>query len=277
MKSKYEEKLSNLGITHPSEPVESVLSAACSSIGFDIVEMWLRTGPKTHQLIHSHLRYSSLNDTQRSALVDVYYGDNAPNRAHKLSPALCKKARANNNVVWVTSQTYYGAQALKCSLSGVLSAVAVPVCHEESQTNMTVIYFSMKKSVVMPVATEFLIHMSLAASIVCVNLFDRDLLIKAKDDIEGIDEEGISLSEHDHGGEEVGGSEGLAMSSTSGLSATSIVTGSQSLSTATSIMKQQVKSMNQRAELSKNINLTPSQSPGLEFNIHNVDVVDADG
>ena len=176
VKSKYEDKLSNLGLTHPSEPVESVLAAACASIGFDIVEMWLRTGPKTHQLIHSHLRYSALDDTTRTALVDVYYGDNAPNRAHKLSPALCKKARANNNIVWVTAQTYYGAQALKCSLSGVLSAVAVPICHEESQTNMTVIYFSMKRATMQPVASEFLIHMSLAAAIVSVNIFDHDLI-----------------------------------------------------------------------------------------------------
>ncbi len=171
--STYDDRLSMLGVAHPSEPLESVLAAACDAIGFDIVELWLRTGHKSHQLIHSHLRYSSLDDTTRSALVNVYYGDDAHSRTHKLSPALCKKTREHNGVFWVSSETFFGAQALAISLSNVKSAVAVPVFHEESQTNMTIIYFSMKKKKKLPAINEFLTHMSLAAAIASVHMLDE--------------------------------------------------------------------------------------------------------
>ena len=51
------------------------------------------------------------------------YGDSsASDRTHRLSPALCKKAKEDNVAVWVTAQTESGAKALKCSLNGVLTA-----------------------------------------------------------------------------------------------------------------------------------------------------------
>ena len=143
-------------------------------MGFDIAEMWLRTGRKTHQLIHSHLRHTNLDETMRDQLVEVYYGERAPDRTHKLSPALCKKAKEDNDVVWVTAQTESGAKALKCSLNGVLTAVAVPVCHEKSNTNMTVIYFSVKRATMRAEAIEFLVHSSLAAAVAGVNNFADD-------------------------------------------------------------------------------------------------------
>jgi len=251
VKSQYEQTLSNIGITHPSDPLESVLAAACASIGFDIVEMWLRTGPRTHQLIHSHLRYSALDDTTRSALVDVYYGDSAPSRTHRLSPALCKRARMHNNIVWITSQTEQGAQALRCSLSGVLSAVAVPVCHEETQTNLTVIYFSMKRTAMQPVASEFLIHMSLAAAIVSVNNFDRDMIQEnASSNYQEIDDANDDeIDEMDNEMARSGGNSSAI-----------------SQSSMTSSVAQEAESYNLRTQLSKMIDLT-SVSPAPEETI----------
>ena len=91
-----------------------------------------------------------------------------------MKKALSKKAKHDNDVVWVTAQTESGAKALKCSLSGVLTAVAVPVCHPVSNTNITVIYFSVRKATNRPEAIEFLIHMSLAAAVAGVNHFTDD-------------------------------------------------------------------------------------------------------
>lgn len=125
--------------------VESVLGAACHVMGFDIAEVWLRTGPKTHQLINSHLRPTALEDTVREDLVSVYYGERASERTHRLSPALCKRAKEANDVVWVTAQT--DESALRLSISDVRTAVAIPVCHQPTHTNLTVIFFSIKRCV----------------------------------------------------------------------------------------------------------------------------------
>lgn len=130
-----------------SESVETVLSSSCDVMGFDIAEMWLRTGPKTHQLTNSHLRATALEDSVRKDLVDVYYGEKSSERTHRLSPALCKRAKDANDVVWVTAHTPHGAEALRCSISNVRTAVAVPVCHEASNTNITIIYFSIRRYV----------------------------------------------------------------------------------------------------------------------------------
>ena len=131
----------------PSASVEAVLSASCEVMGFDISEMWLRTGPKTHQLTNSHLRPTALEDSVRKQLVEVYYGDKSSERTHRLSPALCKRAKDANDVVWVTAHTPLGEEALRCSISNVRTAVAVPVCHEASNTNITIIYFSIRRYV----------------------------------------------------------------------------------------------------------------------------------
>ena len=48
-------------------------------------------------------------------------------------------------MVWVTAHTLHGAEALKCSISDVRTAVAVPVCHGGSETNVTIIYFSIRR------------------------------------------------------------------------------------------------------------------------------------
>lgn len=157
--------------------VEAVLAASCDVMGFDIAEMWLRTGPKTHQLTNSHLRPTALEDSVRKDLVDVYYGDRSSERTHRLSPALCKRAKDANDVVWVTAHTPHGAEALRCSISNVRTAVAVPVCHEASNTNMTIIFFSIRRIIMRPPAVEFLVHMSLCAAIASINSLAEDGLV----------------------------------------------------------------------------------------------------
>ena len=131
----------------PSAAVEAVLAASCEVMGFDIAEVWLRTGPKTHQLTNSHLRPTALEDSVRQDLVNIYYGEQSAERTHRLSPALCKRAKEAQDVVWVTAHTPHGAEALRCSMSNVRTAVAIPVCHAASHTNVTVIYFSIRRYV----------------------------------------------------------------------------------------------------------------------------------
>ena len=142
-RSLYQERL----FSPTSASVESVLAASCEVMGFDIAEMWLRTGPKTHQLTHSHLRPTTLEDSVRKDLVEVYYGEKSSERTHRLSPALCKRAKEAADVVWVTAHNRTGAEALRGSISNVRTAVAVPVCHETSNTNITILFFSMRRCV----------------------------------------------------------------------------------------------------------------------------------
>merc|ERR1712232_974342 len=110
-------------------------------------------------------------------IVEVYYGEQSSERTHRLSPALCKRAKEAMDVVWVTAQTPHGAEALRCSISDVRTAVAIPVCHAPSNTNMTVIFFSIRRIIMKPAAVEFLVHMSLASGIASVNSLAEDCLI----------------------------------------------------------------------------------------------------
>jgi hypothetical protein len=142
-RSIYQERL----FRQPCASVEACLAASCEVMGFDIAEMWLRTGPKTHQLTNSHLRPAALDASVRDALVEVYYGEKSAERTHRLSPALCKRAKEAEDVIWVTEQTRQGADALRYSISQVRTAVAVPVCHDASNTNITIIFFSVRRCV----------------------------------------------------------------------------------------------------------------------------------
>lgn len=172
-KSLYEDKIFN----QPSQSVEAVLSSGCEVVGFDIAEVWLRTGPKTHQLTNSHLRPTALEDSLRKQLVDVYYGEKSSERTHRLSPALCKRAKEANDVVWVTAHTPHGAEALRCSISNVRTAVAIPICHEASNTNLTIIFFSIRRIIMKTTAVEFLVHISLGAGVASVNSLAEDCLL----------------------------------------------------------------------------------------------------
>jgi len=170
-RSTYEDRI----LHQPSSAVEAVLAASCEAMGFDIAEVWLRTGSKTHQLTNSHLRPTALEDSVRTELIDVYYGDRSSERTHRLSPALCKRAKEAMDVVWVTAHTEHGAEALKCSISDVRTAVAIPVCHDASRTNMTFIFFSIRRAMMRPAAVEFLVHMALAAAVASVNVLGEEL------------------------------------------------------------------------------------------------------
>jgi hypothetical protein len=185
--------------------VEAVLTSSCDVMGFDIAEMWLRTGPKTHQLTNSHLRPTALEDSVRKDLVEVYYGEKSNERTHRLSPALCKRAKDANDVVWVTAHTPHGAEALRMSISNVRTAVAVPVCHEASNTNITIIYFSIRRIIMKPAAVEFLVHMSLCAAVASVNSLATDGLIdragSSGGNISGVNAApASSISQSDHVG-----------------------------------------------------------------------------
>eukprot|EP00526_Cylindrotheca_closterium_P007274 CAMPEP_0113624108 /NCGR_PEP_ID=MMETSP0017_2-20120614/12421_1 /TAXON_ID=2856 /ORGANISM="Cylindrotheca closterium" /LENGTH=692 /DNA_ID=CAMNT_0000534115 /DNA_START=271 /DNA_END=2346 /DNA_ORIENTATION=+ /assembly_acc=CAM_ASM_000147 len=181
-----------------SSATESVLAASCDVMGFDIAEMWLRTGPKTHQLTNSHLRPTALEDSVRNELVDVYYGEKSSERTHRLSPALCKRAKDANDVVWVTAHTPHGAEALRCSISNVRTAVAVPVCHEASNSNITIIYFSIRRIIMKPAAVEFLVHMSLSAAVASVNSLAEECLVVDRNIDGGKQSKSISTSRSEH-------------------------------------------------------------------------------
>ncbi|KAL7581060.1 hypothetical protein ACA910_005863 [Epithemia clementina (nom. ined.)] len=160
-------------LQQPSAAVEATLAAACEVMTFDIAEMWLRTGLKTHQLTNSHLRPTALDESTRMDLVDVYYGEKSAERTHRLSPALCKRAKEANDVIWVSAQSERDAEALRCSISNVRTAVAVPICHEATNTNITIIFFSVRRVVVRPSSVEFLVHMALAAGVASVNSMEE--------------------------------------------------------------------------------------------------------
>lgn len=198
-----QKSLSEEKIFHqPSSSVEAVLSAGCDVMNFDIAEVWLRTGPKTHQLTNSHLRPTALEDSIRNDLVDVYYGEKSCERTHRLSPALCKRAKEASDVVWVTEHTPHGAEALRCSISNVRTAVAIPVCHHTSNTNFTVIFFSVRRIVMKTPAVEFLMHISIAAAVASTNSLEEEGLIDRESSAwkEGSNEGGAvipsSFSEH---------------------------------------------------------------------------------
>ncbi len=168
------------------KPLKSILAAACQCIGFDVAEMWLQTGPTTHQLIHCYINdgthnsgaaagspgspgtvkknvnlslSSSIDARTTSKLKEVYDSEDAPYKVHTLSPALCKKARKFNRIIQISYDTESGSKFLQYSLCDVLSAVAVPVKylggedrdhegddHFQPNTNLTVIYFNVRRA-----------------------------------------------------------------------------------------------------------------------------------
>jgi len=177
----------------PMNAAEAVLANSCQICKFDIAEVWLRTGPKTHQLIISYLRPAGiLENSVRKELVEVYYGEQSSERRHRLSPALCKRAKEANDVVWVTAATPQGAEALRCSISDVHTAVAVPVCHTATGTNVTFLYFSIKRIRMKTVMVELLVHMSLASAVASVNSMSDDTLDSSNNNTSSNSSLGIS-------------------------------------------------------------------------------------
>ena len=140
----------------PPPTATPVLAATCTALNFSIAEIWLRTGPKTHQLINSHLRPHSLDEESMKALTEVYYGASSSLRTHRLSPALCKRAKDSNDIVWLTSDSTH---ELTCAISDIATAVACPVCNEGLSLSLTVIFFSLRQVQMDRKVVEFVFHM----------------------------------------------------------------------------------------------------------------------
>lgn len=119
--------------------MESLLMKVCETLHFDIAEMWLRVGPTKHKLICYHVS-NALDDAVKKKTIDVYCGEDSLKIKHRLSSAMCKWTRENQEMLKLTTQTSSGKQALHNSLiSGIKLAAAVPVSHEG--INMTILYY----------------------------------------------------------------------------------------------------------------------------------------
>lgn len=162
--SSMKDELPQKQVYKSSPGADELLLEVCTSLNFDIAEMWLHEGDSYH-LINAHIQPSAVtkstafrqhliySDVQPSALTklmcdelhDVYHGEGSSEQTHRLSMSICKWAKKTGKMLWITEhQTPRLAQALKYSISGVRAAVAVPLCQEG--TYATVIYFSMEAS-----------------------------------------------------------------------------------------------------------------------------------
>jgi hypothetical protein len=123
-------------------------------------------------------------------LNEIYYGTKSTERTHRLSPALCKRAKEANDVVWLSESpraTPSDLEALRSAISEVRTAVAVP-CFTPGM-NVTVIFFTTRPFPLVPAAmppsptsapvspptfpaAEFIVHMSLAAALASVNTWN---------------------------------------------------------------------------------------------------------
>lgn len=124
-----------------SASMESRLIKVCETLHFDIAEMWLRVGPTKHKLICYHVS-NALDGAVKKETIDVYCGEDALKIKHRLSSAMCKWTKENQEMLKLTTQTSSGKQALHNSLiSGIKLAVAVPVSHDN--INVTIVYGSL--------------------------------------------------------------------------------------------------------------------------------------
>ncbi len=124
-----------------SASMESRLMKVCETLHFDIAEMWLRIGPTKHKLICYHVS-NALDGAVKKETIDVYRGEDALKIKHRLSSAMLKWAKENQEMLKLTTQTSSGKQALHNSLiSGIKLAVAVPVSHDG--INVTIVYGSL--------------------------------------------------------------------------------------------------------------------------------------
>lgn len=140
--SPLKEELPKRPASKSSPGVDKLLLEVCTSQKFDIAEMWLHEGNSYH-LINSYVQPSALSKSVFDELQEVYHGQGSSEQSHRLSMSMCKWAKKTGKLLWITEhQTPRLAQALKYSISGVHAAVAVPICHED--TNATVIYFNVK-------------------------------------------------------------------------------------------------------------------------------------
>lgn len=115
--------------------IESLLMKVCETLHFDIAEMWLRVGPTKHKLICYHVS-NGLDGAVKEETISVYRGGLMK---HRLSSAMLKWTKENQEMLKLTTQTSSGKQVLHNSLiSGIKLAVAVPVSHEG--INVTILF-----------------------------------------------------------------------------------------------------------------------------------------
>lgn len=122
--------------------IAPLLSGVCESQNYDIVEVWIHDDERYH-LAHSYVR-PTLEQPLFSRISDVYrkyvQGSAAP--THRLSCALCKWAKKTKQILRVSeSKSPRLSLALKHSVSGVQTAVAVPVC--QGDMHATIALFRM--------------------------------------------------------------------------------------------------------------------------------------
>ncbi len=122
--------------------IASLLSGVCESQNYDIVEVWMHDDESYH-LAQSYVR-PTLEQTLFSRISNVYrnYIAGSAARTHRLSCALCKWAKKIKQILRVSeSKSPRLSLALKHSVSGVQTAVAVPVC--QGNMHATIALFRM--------------------------------------------------------------------------------------------------------------------------------------
>ena len=105
-------------------------------------------------------------------LNSIYYGNLAAERTHRLSPALCKRAKEASDVVWLTENSATDIESLRTAISAVRTAVAVPL--STPGMNVTVIFFCVRRFEISSAAVDFVVSMARAAAIASVNTFHGD-------------------------------------------------------------------------------------------------------
>lgn len=122
----------------------ALLSKVCEELDFDIAEIWLRIDASKHKLVHYHVS-DAVDRLVRRQAMNLYEGEAAQKRKHRLSAAMCKLTKETKNVFKLTSESPSGAQALQSGqCSGLSVAMAVPFSHEG--INMTILTFCVTRS-----------------------------------------------------------------------------------------------------------------------------------
>lgn len=133
--------------------------------------MYLETGDQRYHPVDCSLYTTALPESVRKKVNDVYYRARSNELVRKLSPELCRRAKNAEKCVLITNEAQDGTRVLEGSLNDVCTAIAVPVYHQASNTNVILIYYSLRQIVFEPGLFEFLIHLSYAAAVKYLKIF----------------------------------------------------------------------------------------------------------
>ena len=112
-------------------------------------------------------------DGVMDSLNEVYYGAEAKVRVHRLSPNLCKRAKEENSLVWLTTSNQ--PSPLDCAISDIKTAVAIPVSNKSLGMSLTVIFFSIRRVKSDFRKSEILRHMAVTAAICAVGWGEEEV------------------------------------------------------------------------------------------------------